>query len=241
MKNIGQLDSILVFTSIISLVAAGSILILPVIIYLKEFNKISHSGKSYLEIFKNTFVFQFALTLVISSLAWVWNTIVGIGTALSSYSFAYGTAFGFGMFKTNGAYSPAKNFAPGEGFWTAWEKWGELGVEKFKLGAAEGVRAIASALIVENWIVTFIWMILAIFPIVCITLPIYYFFRKEGTQQPQLILTRCINTLILFISLVLAGFIHMKIASLYVVMQLQDSGFDYWQSMVSIWTKLLKG
>lgn len=245
--NLHIIDAPLVFTAIIAGLISLVILGYPLVSYIKEFNRMQQTGKSFTEIFFKTLLMQFGILLVALSITTVWNTVVGEKTKFSSYSFKYGTALFYGYFDPKSGAMSKPIAENGEGFWTVWQDYGDLGYNKLventsiRNPSAGATKAIAASLVVINALTTLVWMCLFIFPPFCILFPIFLGVRKhQGSyESDNTIISRFSAHLVLMLALVVLGFIHSELASLFVEVQITQD-FSFWETMQSIWTGILK-
>ncbi|WP_172198982.1 hypothetical protein [Campylobacter sp. RM16188] len=246
MNSISIIDAPILFTAVIAGLASMIIFIYPIISYVREFNSKQQTGKSYIEIFAKTFGLQFAILLFILAFAFLWNTAVGDHPRVRSYSMKYGTALFYGHFNPNNGSFTIPATEDGKGFWTVWRDLGAKGVttinsitsNTMNAGAA---KAIGGAIVVIGMMTMVIWLALLIYPPFCILAPVFMVIRREQQQQhTDDTFDRLYKGLILSLTLVVFGYIHSSIASVFVSAQL-GVDFSFWKNMESIWSGIFMG
>ena len=243
-----QLDVIntpIIFTALIAGLISMVILLYPVVAYIKEFGKINQTGKSYIEIFSKVFGIQFSLLLFITAFAWLVNVSVGTKAPLANYSIKYGTALFYGYFNpANGSFSEPV-VQNGSGFWTIWGKLGDKGVNTYNnlannTTSTGQTKVVAASIVIINMMTVVIWVALFIYPPFCLLLPVFMMMRQSQQGKTWNYAEKAWFCIVFIVGMVLLGWLHRKIASLFVVLQLENGSFDFWKQMQSIWSGIFK-
>ena len=243
-----QLDVIntpIVVTALIAGLISMVILLYPIVAYSKEFNRINQTGKSYMEIFAKVFGIQFSLLLFITAFAFLLNISVGTKGPQANYSIKYGTALFYGYFDPSSGSFTEPVVENGSGFWTIWEKLSDKGLNvynslKNNTTSAGQTKVVAASLVIINMMTTVIWIALFLYPPFCLLLPVFMMMRQSQQGRSWSYVEKAWYCIVFIVGMVLLGWIHSKIASLFVVLQLDNNSIDFWKQMQSIWTGIFK-
>ena len=243
-----QLDVIntpIVVTALIAGLISMVILLYPIVAYSTEFNRINQTGKSYMEIFAKVFGIQFSLLLFITAFAFLLNISVGTKGPQANYSIKYGTALFYGYFDPSSGSFTEPVVENGSGFWTIWEKLSDKGLNvynslKNNTTSAGQTKVVAASLVIINMMTTVIWIALFLYPPFCLLLPVFMMMRQSQQGRSWSYVEKAWYCIVFIVGMVLLGWIHSKIASLFVVLQLDNNSFDFWKQMQSIWTGIFK-
>lgn len=230
MRNLSEIDQSLITNAVACGVALAFLLGYPVFKYVKEFNRMSQTGKSVLEIIFITLLSHIGFLLLILGLSCMMNVVVGDATRFMTYAPKYGVAFIMGMYDVSGSFNGGANF---------WKTWGEL--TKIAIANPDTVSmVIKGALATIGLAISVLWFALLVYPIFCIFFPMFLAIRKnaQSNAAENTYLQKMSYGMIISISLIVLTYIHFLIASIYVSFQ-TNTNFSFWNQMTSIWSEIL--
>ncbi len=247
MQSLNVIDSPILFMCVVMALVILILLFFPFWLYCRNFMKAKQEGKSYFEVITKIFLLHFMAMLICLALCSIINlSFDQKGTR--NFTPKYGTALFLGFFDLNG------NFLTGHGknanimaYWNQMSKFvkGQMSGNNVSTNTVGGNlnRVIITCALTIPMLAFLMWFLLVIIPPACIIIPVFLAMRerRNGEHNDRTIIESICNIILMSVSLMLLAWLHLTIASMFVIGQLDVGEYDFWGEMQHIWEDILFG